>query len=194
MRKFRRTTLLASCILVAILVFSQDTQWKEYVYAEDGFAISAPLEPRTYSNYRYGEKGEGIVGHSYLFPLTIQERDGSGYEFLLKVSLRQDSDLRTPEQLLNDAKNLYASYLGTSYKLASPATVVYEKPISLGKYPGLELEMQHECCRYLGRFYVVDRKTYSLTVGTYTQRPFPEEMQRWHNSFHLIEAKSKAMR
>lgn len=166
----------------------QSTEWNEYVYAEDGFAVSAPLEPHIHPRYLDGGKGEGLVGHSYFFPLTREQQAGSAYRFLLEVSRLRDSDQRTPEQVLNDAKNLYASYLGTSFKLASPATVIYEKPISLGKYPGIEFEMQHESFRYLGRFYVVGRRAYSLTVDTYIQSPFPEEMQRWYRSFRLIEA------
>jgi len=188
MPKSRKTALFAFCIFSAVLGLSQSTEWKEYVYAEEGFAISAPLKPWIRPHYLDGGKGEGIVGHSYLFPLTKQEEDGSAYRFLLEVSYARDNDKRTPEQVLNDAKNLYASYFGTSFKLASPATVIDEKPISIGKYPGIEFEMQHDNIRCLGRFYVVDRKRYSLTVGRQTHSPFPEEMQRWYNSFHLIEA------
>ena len=187
MPRSRRTALFAFCIFFTVLGLSQSPEWRTYVYAKDGFAISAPLKPWIIPHYLDGGKGEGLVGHSYLFPLTREQQDGSAYRFLLEVSLRRDSDQRTPEQVLNDAKNLYASYLGTSFKLASPATVIYEKPISSGKYPGIEFEMQHESFRYLGRFYVVDRRAYSLTVGTHTQLPFPEEMQRWYRSFRLIE-------
>jgi hypothetical protein len=118
--------------------------------------------------------------------ITRQQQEGSGYNFLLEVTLRRDSDQRTPEQVLNDAKNHYASYFGTSFKLASPARVIYEKRISLGKYPGIEFQMQHENIRCVGRFYVIDRRAYSLTVGT--GLPFPDEMQRWYRSFRLIEA------
>lgn len=187
MPNLRRTTILALCIFFTVLGLSQSAEWKEYVYAKEGFAISAPLEPWIHPRYLDGGKGEGLIGHSYLFPLTSQEQEGSAYEFLLAVNLRRDTDQRTPEQVLNDAKTQYASYFGTSFKLASPATVIYEKPISLGKYPGIEFEMQHENIRCFGRFYVVDRRAYSLTVRTQTQLPFREEMQRWYRSFRLIE-------
>jgi hypothetical protein len=122
----------------------------------------------------------------------MQEQNGSAYRFLLAATRRRDIDQRTPEQVLKEAKDIYASYLGTSLKYATPATVIYEKPISIEKYPGIEFEMQHDNLRYLGRFYVVDRRVYSLTVGTQTQVPFPEEMQRWYNSFRLIEPKEQS--
>ena len=188
MPKSRNTALFTFCICFTVLGLSQSTEWKEYVYAEDGFAISAPLRPSIVPHYLDGGKGEGLVGHSYFFPLTRQQQEGGAYNFLLEVSLRRDNDQRTPEQVLHDAKNNYASYFGTSYKLASPATVIYEKPISLGKYPGIEFEMQHENVRRVGLFYVIDRRAYSFTVDTQTQLPFPEEMQRWYRSFRLIEA------
>jgi hypothetical protein len=186
MPKSRSTALFTFCICFTVLGLSQSTEWKEYVYAEDGFAISAPLAPFIHPDYLDGGKGEGLLGHSYFFPLTRQQQEASGYNFLLEVTLRRDGDQRTPEQVLNDAKNHYASYFGTSFKLASPARVIYEKPISLGKYPGIEFQMQHENIRCVGRFYVIDRRAYSLTVGT--GLPFPDEMQRWYRSFRLIEA------
>ena len=50
--------------------------------------------------------------------------------------------------------------------------------------------MQHEEIRYVGRFYVADREFYSLTVMI-SHAPFPEEMQRWYNSFRILEAEKQ---
>jgi len=192
MPKSRRTGLFAFCIFFTVLGLSQQSpEWKEYAYADDGFAISAPLEPHTSPHYIDGGRGEGLLGHSYFFSLPRQMKNGT-YRFLLEAISRREIDQRTPEQVLEKAKDIYASYLGTSFKYATPATVIFEKPISIGKYPGIEFEMQHDNLRYLGRFYVVDRRVYSLTVGTQTQVPFPEEMQRWYNSFRLIEPKEQS--
>lgn len=119
---------------------------------------------------------------------------GARTDFFFEATRRREIDQRTSEQVLEKAKDIYASYLGTSFKYATPATVIFEKPISIGKYPGIEFEMQHDNLRYLGRFYAVDRRVYSLTVGTQTQVPFPEEMQRWYNSFRLIEPKEQSKR
>jgi hypothetical protein len=192
MPKSRRTALLAFCIFFTALGLSQQsTEWKEYPYAEDGFAISAPLEPHISPDYIDGGRGEGLLGHSYFFALPRQVKDGT-YSFLLEARRRRDIDQRTPEQVLKDAKNFYVSYFGLSSKLTTPATVIYEKPISLGKYPGIEFEVQHENIRLLAHLYVVDRKMYSLTVQTDFRVRFPEEMQRWYNSFRFIEAAKQA--
>jgi hypothetical protein len=37
-----------------------------------------------------------------------------------------------------------------------------------------------------GRFYVVDRKVYSLAVAVPKGMPFPTAMQRWYESFRLL--------
>jgi hypothetical protein len=186
MPKSRRTALFAFCIFFTALGLSQQsTEWKEYAYAEEGFAISAPVEPWIQPHYLDGGRGEGLVGHSYHFHSTR-------HSFNFDATRRRDIDQRTPEQVLKEAKEFYASYLGTSFKYATPAPVIYEKPISIGRYPGIEFEMQHDSFRYMGRFYVVDRMAYFLTVGTHIQVPFPKEMQRWYNSFRLIEPKEQS--
>jgi len=46
MTKYRKSTLFIICTFCTVVAFCQTSKWKEYVYAEDGFAISSPLEPR----------------------------------------------------------------------------------------------------------------------------------------------------
>src|SRR4051794_6652699 len=102
MLQLRKTALFASCIFFTVLGLSQTSEWQEYVYAEDGFAISAPLKPWGIDDTRQPENT--LVGHSYLFPLTREEQKGSAYRFRLEATRRRDIDHRTPEQLLKEAK------------------------------------------------------------------------------------------
>jgi hypothetical protein len=49
------------------LAFCQAGEWKEYVYAEDGFAISSPVEPRMEKRTMKPIGGE-VEAHFYYFP------------------------------------------------------------------------------------------------------------------------------
>ena len=59
MPKSGKTALFAFCISLTVLGLSQQsTEWKEYVYAEEGFAISAPVEPKIWPAYLDGGRRE----------------------------------------------------------------------------------------------------------------------------------------
>lgn len=173
MTKYLRPALFATCTFCAIVAFCQTGEWKEYVYAEDGFAISSPLEPQMEKRTMKLIGGE-VEAHFYYFPAP-------GLDMVVIYAPLLPNDKRAPEEALKGAKN------GLD---RSGATVLSEKAISLGKYPGTELEVEDSQYRQRGRFYAVERKIYTLVVSWPKGKPFPAEAQRWYDSFRVVGAGS----
>jgi len=117
------------------------------------------------------EAGE-VEAHFYFIPLQNSQ-------MVVMYAPFHPNDKRTPEQALNDAKK--------GITLAG-ATLVSEKAISIGKYPGIELEAEDAQSRQRGRFYAVERKMYTLAVSWPKDKPFPAEAQRWYDSFRVVAA------
>lgn len=173
MPSVRKAAVFAFFLCCVVLVFSQNGEWKEYVYAEDGFAISSPREPAVQKSTVPVKMGEVEV-HLYNIPLEK-------YQVVILYSPFHPNDKRTAEQALNDGKQPL---------LQSGAKLISEKPVSLGKYPGLEVEAENARYRQHGRFYVVERKMYAIIASTSQGKAFPaEELQRWFDSFRLVEPK-----
>ena len=177
MTKYRKPTLFTLCTFFAVVAFCQDIEWKEYAYAEEGFAISSPVEPRIEKRTMKPVAGE-VEAHFYFIPLENSQ-------MVVMYAPLHPNDKRTAEQALKDAQN------GITL---SGAKLISQKTISLGKYPGLELEAEDEQNRQRGRFYAVDRKMYTLAVAWPKGKPFPAEGQRWYDSFRLVSAGTTALR
>lgn len=172
MTQYQKAAVFAAGMLFTVVAFCQTTEWKEYVYAEDGFAVSSPLEPRIVKRTMNPVAGE-VEAHFYFIPLQNSQ-------MVVMYAPLHPNDKRTPEQALSDAKK------GISL---SGATLISEKTISLGKYPGVELESEDPQNRQRGRFYAVERKMYTLAVSWPKDKPFPAESQRWYDSFRVVGGK-----
>jgi hypothetical protein len=171
MTKYQRPALFAFFTFCTVVAFCQTGGWKEYTYAGDGFAISSPVEPSIEKRTMKAMAGE-IEAHFYY----IQLQD---FQMALSYAPLHPNDKRTPEQALNDGKKGIA---------LSGAKLLSEKTISIGKYPGIELETEDARFHQRGRFYAVDRKMYTLAVSAPKDKPFPAEAQRWYDSFRLVSA------
>lgn len=171
MRVFRKV-LLATYLLSGLLALSQSTTWKEYVYGEDGFSVSSPVKPVLAKRTMKPAAGE-VEAHFYFIPLE-------NCQLMLMYAPLHPNDKRTSDQALQDARK------GISL---SGAKLLSEKTISLGSYPGIQLESDDGEHRQLGRFYAVDRRMYTLVADVPTGKQFPAEAQQWFESFRLIEAK-----
>jgi hypothetical protein len=171
MTKYQRSALFVICTLCAVVAFCQAGAWKEYTYAGDGFAISSPVEPSLEKRTMKPMAGE-VEAHFYYIPMQ-------DFQMFLMYAPLHPNDKRTPEQALNDSRKGIA---------LSGAKLISEKTISIGKYPGIELETEDAQFHQRGRFYAVDRKIYTLAVSAPKDRPFPAEAQRWYESFRLVGA------
>ena len=161
--------LIAGGIICAVAALSQPAAWKEFVYTNDGFAISAPSEPTLQKRIMKPVAGE-VEAHIYVVPLKDAQ-------LMLMYAPFHPNDKRTPEEALKAAKDGVA---------LSGAKVVYEKKISLGDYPGIEIETEDAEYHQRGRFYVIDRKVYTLAVAAPKDAPFPTAMSRWYDSFRIL--------
>jgi hypothetical protein len=171
MRKARGPVLVTIGIFCAVvaLAFSKDSVWKEYVYAEDGFAISAPAKPKL-EKKMLGRVGGEVEAHFYYFPVK------DSYLLITCFPLHP-SDQRAPQQVLNDEKESAVPKLGS---------LVSENSISLGGYPGIEIEAQTVPMHSRVRYYAVGRRMYMLMAVAPREKPFPAELQRWSESFRLV--------
>jgi len=169
MTKRAKVTVFIAGMLCAVVVFSQPAQWKEYVYAADGFAISAPSQPMLQKQTMKPAAGE-VEAHFYVVPLQ-------NAQLMLMYAPLHPNDKRTAEQALAETKN------GITL---SGAKLIFEKKISLGDYPGIELESEDGQYHQRGRFYVIDRKIYTLAVAAPKGTPFPTAMSRWYESFRIL--------
>jgi hypothetical protein len=125
MRKVLRAGSFAFCIFLAITVFPQTSEWKEYVYADDGFAIVWPSQPVIQKRIMKSKAGD-VEAHLYHVPLE-------NYQLLFMCAPLHPNDQRTPKQALEDAKK------GPNL---TGAKLISEKSISLGRYPGIEIETE----------------------------------------------------
>ena len=173
MTNYRKATLFTICTFFAVMAFCQTSEWKEYVYAEDGFAISSPVEPHIEKRTLKPVAGE-VEAHFYFTPLP-------GSQMVVMYAPLHPSDKRTTEQALNDAKAGIA---------LSGARLISEKTISIGKYPGIELEAEDAQYLQRGRFYAVERRMYTLAVSWPKDKPIPAEAQRWYDSFRIVSVGS----
>src|SRR5580765_1816719 len=96
MTKYRRSVLFATCTFCTIMAFCQAGEWKEYVYAADGFAISSSVEPRMEKRTMKPVAGE-VEAHFYFFSLP-------GSQMVVMYAPLHPDDKRTLEQAFNDAK------------------------------------------------------------------------------------------
>jgi hypothetical protein len=167
--RVRTTSLFAIGLFVATLVLSQTVDWKEHAYPDDGFAIAAPSEPTFQKQIMKAVPGE-VEAHIYIVPLK-------NAQLMLICATLHPNDKRTPEEVLSDAKKVVNV---TDSKLA------FEKKISLGEHPGIEIELEDAQYHQHSRAYLLDRRVYTLVAATYKNLPFPPEMQRWYESFRLL--------
>jgi hypothetical protein len=172
MTRSKAAVFIAAGVLCSVVAFSQALEWKEYVYADDGFAILAPSQPILQKQIMKPVAGE-VEAHIYVVPWKSAQR-------MLMYAPLHPNDKRTAQEALKATRD------GIDL---SGAKLVYEKKISLGDYPGIELESEDAQVHQRGRFYVADRKVYSLVVAAPKDIPFPAAMNRWYESFRLLPGK-----
>lgn len=146
-------------------------EWKEYVFADDLFKISSPVKPafekRTHV-FMHGENEE----HRYFMV-------SNGLQYTIMYEPLQVSDHRSPKTILAEMKK-------TLSNSALPNT---EKPISQGRYPGIEMEIEDASTHSRDRIYVANRGLYLVIATVRKGEPFPEDLRRWDASLTFLEPK-----
>ncbi len=168
---------LAATVCLVLLVCATSAastplnKWGEHVYDDDGFAISAPTQPIVEKGPANSPAGE-VELHFYSFSL------GGDSGFVVMTNTLNPADHRTPQQILTDGK--YGAVAAVKGKLVS------EMPISLGNYPGIQLEVEAPRRYIQARVYVVGRRVYQLLAVAPIGKPIPPETDRFFRSFRLV--------
>ena len=171
----RRVLLWLLTVLGAAVAFAQDQitkpEWKEYSYADDGFAITAPVTP-TLAKVQQPTASGNIEMRQYSVDLTKD----SGV--LMSVSDFPNGSNLTSKQALEDAVN------GSIQ--ATKATKTYEKEIELQQVPGIQYEADTAAFHMTGRYYWKDSRLFSMLAVSPLGAPVPAEALRVMDSLKLM--------
>ena len=141
--------------------------WKEYIFADDGFAITLPEAPSTNSDPSLPEMNVFTVS---VLPDT---------KLRLQVS-RQNRDCSATLAQLRDG-----AIQGKSG--ADPKSV---KEVSIDEHPGLEYQYRNGTERSLSdRLYCVNGKFYWFSSNWPSAQPRPSGVDRILSSFRLLDHK-----
>jgi hypothetical protein len=156
---------------------AQERTWKEYVYPDDHFAISAPEEPKRDSQ-RIRVVGGTSTAHIY--SIAADEHGA----FMVFVYLRHRSDRRPERDVRQEA--------GSGALRSVKGKLLAEAELALGRYRGAELDVEEpgeaagKGHRIRNRYYIVGRRVYQLMVIAPAGERFPAETERWFKSFRLV--------
>ena len=176
MKKFVRMAVLSALFACVALVAQAQSGWKEYVYAEDGFAISAPMQPTFQTESKDTPIGS-VDAHNYTIDL------GNGIAIGINAT-----DFKIGQAV--DAKLILAA---TKAGLAESlqGKIVSEKEISLGSEPGLELEVVTDTNHMRFRYFFINGKLFALMSTAPLAKPFAPETTRMFDSFRLVAGHGK---
>jgi hypothetical protein len=159
----------------AALAFSQapaaDPEWKEYSYADDGFALKAPAPP-TFQKVAQPTASGSIEMRQYSVDLT------KDVGVLMGVSDFPDANQLSDKQALEEG--VTGSIQATNAKKTS------EKDIALQQMPGIEFEADTASFHMLGRYYWKKGRLFALMAVSPLGQPVPADALRVMNSLKFI--------
>jgi hypothetical protein len=162
-----------SCLVLLLILAcgapaqkSTGTQWKEYVYPDGGFAVTAPASPRIYPD---PEASDVRTYHWDLTPsITFVIHSGNRPHCLQVVES-------------------FKLQRGDSKGIVPGST----KDISLSGIPGVEYEWREGTSRKtFTRLYCAKEKAYHLAIAYPANQPRPEMTDRLFSSFRLLNTAS----
>lgn len=166
-----RVTMIAA-LLTAISMHAQTAPaWKQYPYPADGFAVFAPIEP-VYSNRVQTTDVGNVEIHTYAIKLNENS------VVMISSSQVRGLDKESAKDRLQKAKD--------GALKAGSATLVSEKEITLGSYPGLQYEATSQGLHVRARMYIVKDRLFQLLDICPLSSPFPEDAERITSSFKLV--------
>lgn len=166
-----------NCLLLLLWVWicgalaqkTKQAQWKEYIYPEDKFAISALASPGIYPD---PQASDVQIYRWELAPQVI---------FTIHTGIRPNC--------LNVLATLKSSPPKSRFGENVPGSM---KDISLNGYKGLEYETHLTTGRRaFERLYCTTQKSYSVTVAFPGNQTRPLEADRMFSSFRIINPSSR---
>jgi hypothetical protein len=155
-------------LMLAVLALGQDQKgaWKEYVYENDGFAITLPLPP-------YPPHADPALPDMTVYTVALS----SG-----RLSLRVSHRNRGCSTILTQLKD--GALAGKSG--INPSSV---KEVSINGNPGLEYEYKLNPDQFSSdRYYCVDEMFYAFSSSWPSNSPRPAAVTRILNSFRLLKS------
>lgn len=159
----------ATCSALAAPVTAVD--WMEYVFGNDGFAISTPDPPSAVPANIHSAYGD-VEAHFYNM---VVSDDAS---FIVVVTARHPDDQRTPAQVLSDIQKHGIEGL--------KGEVLSQKPIMIENHPGVQIEFQSDQFHGRIRYFVAGRKSYQLVSLAKIGTPISGDTERFYDSFRLV--------
>lgn len=167
MRKKGHIVFLSVLACAAVAVAQQQPEhWKEYIFAEGGFAITLPEAPKPHTDASIPDMTV------YSAPKAM---------LTLRVSHQNRDCSNTLGQLRNGASQGKSGIDSTSVR-----------ELSIEGYPGLEYEWRREGgFTAADRFYCVNGKFYSFSTSWHTGQSELEAARKAIDSFRLLPANVK---
>jgi hypothetical protein len=174
-RKFLALALFVTLATFAALAdaSSAENDWTEYVFGNDGFAITTPDAPTAILGIMDSAYGD-VETHFYSVAVTQDEG------FMVIVTDRHPDDDRTPAEALSDVQKHGVEGL--------KGNVIAQKMVSVDHHPGLQLDFRSDQFQGRIRYVVEGRRAYQIvslaTLGT----PISPDTERFYESFRLLSA------
>ena len=174
------TGLVLSMAFALVTGAAQADTWKEYVFDDDGFAVSAPSQPELTSQPIYVASG---TADAHVYTTAA----GSDTALMLFVFQRDRADRRTTAQFHEQARQGSLDPVNGKLRRRSD--------LKLGKFAGIELEFEAQhpeldtrTHQVRSRYYMVGHKIFHLIAIAPIGAPFPDDAERWFKSFRLTTA------
>jgi hypothetical protein len=145
--------------------------WKEYSYADDGFAMTAPSQP-SFEKQKQATASGNIEMRQYTLDLV------GNVEVLMNVSDFPNANHAPPKEALEGAVN------GSTQPPKAKKTS--EKDIELQQVPGIEFEGESNGYHLLGRYYWKDNRLFSLLAVSPLGQPVPTDVLRVMDSLKFV--------
>ncbi len=173
MKKYFPAAMLLVFLTCAALAASAQRDWKEYVYASDGFAISAPFQPTLQKEVKETPLGQ-VETHNY----TMDMGNDTG------VAVNA-TDFKLVQGV--DAKLiLEVTKAGIAESLHG--RIVSEKEVSLGAAPGTQFDLETDANHMRLRYFFIEGKLFALVSMAPRAKPLAPETDRIFDSFRLVAA------
>jgi hypothetical protein len=173
----RLVLLFASLVVLSVFTAAQGTtastqhqnsEWKEYAFPEDGFAITLPEAPHPHP--------DAALPEMTVYTVSLPPNS----KFSLRVS-HQDRDCAATLSELRDGALKGKSGI-------DPKSV---KDVSVAGHPGLEYQYKLGSDRFSAdRFYCVNGRFYTFSTSWPSAQPLPQAGTRIVSSFRLLNADS----
>lgn len=149
--------------------------WTEYSDIAGRFAVAMPGLPSAEQ-----QNASSKAGDMTLFLFTLQ-RSGPNDRVAVQYLDYPEAAFagKTPDMVLDNASTVDAYNVG--------GTVVDQKPLSLGAYPGREVRVENVEAQMRIRLYLVDRRLYKVIAMWPKSRGFSVDDERFLGSFRLTQ-------